>query len=401
MKEIPAVFVYAGSRIYQNVIKKHFNEICRLKQPLPYSLAAGFTKGVLFYEYVGYNISGLDTVHEIINQNLADTNLFLIIDDSYEGLASYAELKKLKTLIDANRKNISDWMFISSNAGLKKLMQDVFGSANNFLYYNIHLKLDRYDNIDCDLLDHNINNKLRSKKFLCVNRHERLHRLKTIDFIIKKDILKDSYASCMLGISDAILDESIQADPNDFVPGYYDDNLDINCLEVETKQRLKNYLPIELDVKEARNKILKANMPSLEKYFDDSYLSIVTEGDFSAKEGKRQFTEKVVKCFAFHHPFIVVGLPNTLELLQEEGFLTFSEIIDESYDSIEDDDLRLSAALQEVERLSKMNIHELKACYEQVIPVLEHNYNLYKKKIETASPSLLINRIMKWYSYNH
>jgi len=206
MNKIPAFFVFSGSRIYQSVLKKHFANVIALAQPSRYTLAKGFEKGVVFYEYVGYNISGLETLNEILQTNLNNSDLFLIIDDSYEGLATSEELLKLKELIEKNKERISDWLFISSNGGLKQIIFDVFGTDENYLYFNVHLQLDQYDNIDTEKLDHNLNTKLRTKKFLCVNRQERLHRLKTIDFLIEKDIIKHSYVSCVLGEYKNVLD---------------------------------------------------------------------------------------------------------------------------------------------------------------------------------------------------
>jgi hypothetical protein len=395
MNKIPAFFVFSGSRIYQSVLKKHFANVIALAQPSRYTLAKGFEKGVVFYEYVGYNISGLETLNEILQTNLNNSDLFLIIDDSYEGLATSEELLKLKELIEKNKERISDWLFISSNGGLKQIIFDVFGTDENYLYFNVHLQLDQYDNIDTEKLDHNLNTKLRTKKFLCVNRQERLHRLKTIDFLIEKDIIKHSYVSCVLGEYKNVLDGDCGL--NEFVPGYYDLDLYEAFYTAETKQRLLNNLPLTLDVPESKYKAIKANMPNLKDYFDESYFSIITEGDFSTDEGKRQFTEKVLKCFAYHHPFVVIGLPGTLQLLKQEGFLTFSQVIDESYDREENDDRRIKSALAEVEKLNNLNINELKKVYDKLIPVLEHNYYLYRKKLETPEPAYLVNRILEWY----
>jgi hypothetical protein len=184
---------------------------------------------------------------------------------------------------------------------------------------------------------------------------------------------------------------------NEFVPKYYDLDLYEAFYTAETKQRLLNNLPLTLDVPESKYKAIKANMPNLKDYFDESYFSIITEGDFSTDEGKRQFTEKVLKCFAYHHPFVVIGLPGTLQLLKQEGFLTFSQVIDESYDREENDDRRIKSALAEVEKLNNLNINELKKVYDKLIPVLEHNYYLYRKKLETPEPAYLVNRILEWY----
>jgi hypothetical protein len=56
---------------------------------------------------------------------------------------------------------------------------------------------------------------------------------------------------------------------------------------------------------------------------------------------------------AFKHAFIVYGTPHTLKHLQELGFETFAHAVDESYDTILDDNMRLDAIVTELKRLYK------------------------------------------------
>lgn len=58
-----------------------------------------------------------------------------------------------------------------------------------------------------------------------------------------------------------------------------------------------------------------------------------------------RFTEKVLKPVATHRPFIVFGPQGILGKLKALGFRTFGNVIDESYDTIESPDRRLSACL--------------------------------------------------------
>jgi len=92
-------------------------------------------------------------------------------------------------------------------------------------------------------------------------------------------------------------------------------------------------------------------------------------------------------------------LPGTLSLLREQGFLTFPQIINEAYDTIEDDTERLNACLQEIDKLLSLNIHELKDLYDSVKPILEHNRKLVMQYNSMPAPSLLVNIIQQWF-YN-
>ena len=58
-----------------------------------------------------------------------------------------------------------------------------------------------------------------------------------------------------------------------------------------------------------------------------------------------------------------------MEILKSYGFKTFDSIIDESYDKEVDLDKRMDMVLDELERLSKIDLVEL-------TPILDYNYNL-------------------------
>jgi hypothetical protein len=99
-------------------------------------------------------------------------------------------------------------------------------------------------------------------------------------------------------------------------------------------------------------------------------------------------TEKTYKSIS-HNPTIVLGRPHTLKYLKSLGFKTFSDMFDESYDSIENDWDRYEAVMSLVETLCKMDYNELKSKYEKSFEVILHNQrvflnnkNTYSKKLE-------------------
>lgn len=63
---------------------------------------------------------------------------------------------------------------------------------------------------------------------------------------------------------------------------------------------------------------------------------------------KTEISEKSFKPIAYYHPFITFGSVDTLKYLQREGFATFDNLWDESYDSIIDDDQRHQAVARTV-----------------------------------------------------
>ncbi len=84
-------------------------------------------------------------------------------------------------------------------------------------------------------------------------------------------------------------------------------------------------------------------------------------------------TEKTAKPIIGKRLFIVFSGYKFLEFLKSLGFQTFGEIIDESYDQIEDDTERFQAAFKQVKRLCGMNQLEIA---NKIKDITEHNYNL-------------------------
>jgi hypothetical protein len=54
-------------------------------------------------------------------------------------------------------------------------------------------------------------------------------------------------------------------------------------------------------------------------------------------------SEKSFKPMAYQHPFVIQGTPGTLTYLQSRGFVTFGHAIDQSYDTIINDQARFQA----------------------------------------------------------
>lgn len=74
-------------------------------------------------------------------------------------------------------------------------------------------------------------------------------------------------------------------------------------------------------------------------YYNDSYWNIVVESTYS--EDTVFLTEKTFKPILNMQPFVVVGNPGSLRLLKHLGYRTFSRVIDERYDSIQDPQARM------------------------------------------------------------
>lgn len=124
------------------------------------------------------------------------------------------------------------------------------------------------------------------------------------------------------------------------------------------------------------------------KKYEDSYLHVVCETHFRSCHDRLFFSEKIIKPLIFLQPFVLFGAPHSLKQLKKMGFETFSPVIDESYDDIEDDDQRLIAIVNQVEQIISLSDDDLNNLYLELLPRLIHNYFHLKSRVENAPINL-------------
>jgi len=103
--------------------------------------------------------------------------------------------------------------------------------------------------------------------------------------------------------------------------------------------------------------------------FNETAFSIIAETDHD--NTLSFFSEKTAKPMIARRPFVAFTGYKFLHNLREQGFLTFCDVIDESYDSIKDDTERYTAAFEQVKRLCSM---DYECVYDTLKLVLDHNH---------------------------
>jgi len=82
-----------------------------------------------------------------------------------------------------------------------------------------------------------------------------------------------------------------------------------------------------------------------------------------------------------NHPFILVSVPHSLDILRRMGYKTFSPIIDERYDLEEEDSKRMIMIANEIERLANLTPAELEIFLAASKEIVEFNFkNLISKQ---------------------
>lgn len=223
----------------------------------------------------------------------------------------------------------------------------------------------------------------KEKTFLCYNNVLRPSRIEFLEHMLKHDLVKDSYYSFIGGSrGTTTIDELLTTIDARLYPNIHNN---------------KDILPLVLGDDWSGDLEITDYT-----FYENSYFSVITEtlyyphhavpnqnyiGQVPAFIGLF-LTEKTYKPIAMKHPFILLAPAHSLKMLQERGYKTFSPFIDESYDEIENDTLRLQAVVEEVKRLAKSDLveftHQIKDIVEHNEEMLRNQTEFYPNKISTS-----------------
>jgi len=207
--------------------------------------------------------------------------------------------------------------------------------------------------------------KEKEKIFLCFNKMPRQHRLDLLEMMLENNNVAKGFYS--------FEGPTYWAKIPDGYP-----NIKNNS----------NILPLRLNITPDRTNPIDVIQDDI-KYFDESYFSIVTETAFYDNQShginSMFITEKVLKCFACMHPFILLGRPHSLAELRKVGYKTFEPFIDESYDTIEDDNERLTCIFNEIHRLMSKSTEEWITWQSQIEEIVKYNNNYFHSSIDYSS----------------
>jgi len=105
----------------------------------------------------------------------------------------------------------------------------------------------------------------------------------------------------------------------------------------------------------------------------DSFWHVVTETVFYYD--KLHLTEKMFKPIVSKQPFMLLAAPGNLAYLKGYGFKTFDSVIDESYDIIQDNDLRVEAVVKQLHWYCNLTPGEKTDIIQQLEPIIQHNFD--------------------------
>jgi hypothetical protein len=252
----------------------------------------------------------------------------------------------------------------------------LFDAKYHFNYVTCRTELERVM-IAYPKLVKSFEHTLRSKSYTNLNRFPKSHRVGLLIRLMENNLLDIGFNSLLT-----------------YNQGYeklntilYDNENQSIFLKENRKsiEKLSDMLPLILDLEQGDDGYPVGDDTITIPYplLLNSYFSIVTESHFREVD-KFIITEKISKALVGMHPFFLYAQPYSLSYLRENGFQTFGDIIDESYDEETDDKKRFEMITQEIIKFFKNNtledIHKL--YYGKLYERLLHNHQRHSEFVE-------------------
>ena len=358
--------IYLPNLITDTSIKPQSPEWWDLCIKPPYSYEFRFLR-YLWFDKVKFRIENIRDVDEPcvypINLNFFDPGIdqFEYMSDLAKQKARdrmltiwfyYCEGDDVKWDIDRRLHQLAEQHQIQTKQ-IKFTMGNRSVTENElYSYFPDHEFLYRYLNTGSNYIKQ-VNFKLRSKKFTCLNRMDKPFRRIFAATLVSKGFDVDAYFSYTdqkYAVEKTVSESDVsQWDSWDhavldrFDPPY-------RCDELQ-------------DHEHNLHKLID------ERFFQDAYWNVVVETDIATLF----LTEKTIKHILNLQPCVIVGAPGSIQLLHELGYKTFSKWIDESYDSIEDSEQRLKKCLELVKQISSMTHAEHVKMQQDMAEILLYN----------------------------
>ena len=148
---------------------------------------------------------------------------------------------------------------------------------------------------------------------------------------------------------------------------------------------------ISLKTKAVNRLLLKeSKINNITKSLEDSVFAIISE-PFAPKLDKEYLSETnalwissaIWECIAQGYPFIVVGSLATMRHLNNEGYFSYVDLFNESYDSVSNLAVKINLISDEVNRLSNLDKEEIAKRIQLTKPFIEANKKKFYDKKHT------------------
>ena len=245
-----------------------------------------------------------------------------------------------------------------------------------------------------DTATETLNRNVYQKKFLSFNGQPRGHRIIFMGLMCAYDLIHLGHVSYNCYVYGTTIDNLPDATTyyNNTMLGSIQNNPEVLQLLTDNKEKICNLKSMFLDTTFEDQRSRGRLRDTKKEYYEETYFSVVTETLCMQTESHagetgvgRILSEKIFKAIVNRHPFIIVGVAKSLELLRYLGYKTFSPWINEDYDNELDDITRIHMIVKEVKRLSELPDDKLAEFLIFAREIVEHNFNTLKSKPKPKS----------------
>lgn len=313
-------------------------------------------------------------IPEEIRQKVRDKQVWLIFNNFLEAYHGVVEPIYQKAIIEMGLPEFYVYLFTHCmdimpviQATAKKYQKDIIRAAQ-VRTYEYTVAAHEFDSIKSTPVDKV--NKVFDKKYVFLNRRWRPHRAGAVAILAAKDLLKDGYVSL------ATCEGRNWGNMFEYIKFLFQDTPEfINLLDAN-EQKIINLGDLYVDQTD-HNQVMDWFTEEMKSLYNNTYFSVVAETPFLNHpdyDPGMHCSEKTYKPITQRHPFLMLGVPNTLSQLRNLGYKTFHPFIDESYDYVSHDGQRLLMVTKEIERLCNLQGEELNDFIKGTAEICEHNY---------------------------
>ena len=225
------------------------------------------------------------------------------------------------------------------------------------------LKNGKEEIMTLDNVDEYVSEKKFDRTFLSLNGRPKEHREELVRFILENNIDDKFYYSFGTSYGN-----------NKNHPLYKNLNDDFEDNKRGIGLRLSGY------EKKSFCYVLTENSVAYQDTTDDLYLDSLIEYKPNLNT---HITEKTTRGIGTMMPFVLIGQPYTLKILKENGFKTFDEWWDESYDLEEDFYFKFEKIKKIILDISTWDVEKQKSIYKEMLPTLYHNFKRHDELRKT------------------
>lgn len=219
------------------------------------------------------------------------------------------------------------------------------------------------------LLKSRLNNN--KKKFSILSRNYKIERLKLFLELLNKDLLDHfNYTFHNIHPYGEII-EFPKEELKKLIPAGY------NTSKIE---KWIDGIPYSME---------KSGLPSdisKNEYILNSFIHVNIETLYSNGHDEVSWiTEKTYKTIMCKRPFIIYSTVNSIKDLNKLGYKSFHPYINETYDSIADNDMRLRTIVDEIKRIAELSNRDFFDLINNCKEIVEYNYNVMNEYQRTPN----------------